>query len=64
MKHKILIALAASLFIIGCGKKAGEAVADALADTLLPADVTPCDAPAADTPADATLLCADATPAE
>lgn len=64
MKHKILIALALVITVLGCGKKAGEAVADALADTLLPADVTPCDAPATDTPTNATLLCGDVTAAE
>lgn len=64
MKHKILIALAFAITTLGCGKKAGEAVADSLADTLLPSDVTPCDAPAADTPTDATLLCGDVTAAE
>ena len=64
MKHKILIALAITLTTLACGKKAGEAVADSLAETLLPSDVTPCDSPAADTPTDATLLCGDVTSAE
>ena len=62
MKYKILIILAMSLFALACGKKAGEAVTDALVDTLLPSDVTPCDAPAADTPADGTPICADVSP--
>jgi hypothetical protein len=62
MKYKILLALAASIFILGCGKKAGEAVADTLADTLLPVDVTPVDGAVAGTPTDVTPLATDVTP--
>lgn len=64
MKYKNLIALAPVIAGLGCGKKYGEAVADSFAENLLPSDVTPCDAPAADTPTDATLLCGDVTAAE
>jgi len=62
MKHKILIALAACILILGCGKKVGEAVADTLAGTLLPGDVTPVDGAVAGTPTDATELSEAVTP--
>lgn len=43
MKYKILCALALSLTILACGKKAADAIADAAVDVLLPSEVTPVD---------------------
>ena len=43
MKYKILCALALSLTILACGKKAADAIAETAADVLLPSEVTPVD---------------------
>lgn len=61
-RYYILLALAASILILGCGKKVGDAIADTLAGTLLPADVTPVDGAVAGTPTDATELSEAVTP--
>lgn len=59
---RFLTVLALSTILCAaCAKHVAESVVDAAVDVLLPSDVTACDAPAADTPADATLICADTT---
>ena len=61
---KILIAIAVSLAVLSCARKAGEAVAETAIDILLPSDATPCDAPAIATPSDGTPICGDVTEAQ
>ena len=60
-KDKTLIAIACSLCVLACGKKMGDAAADAVVDVLLPGDVTPCELPAIETPSEGTPICADVT---
>lgn len=58
---KILILTALAIVVASCAKKATEAMADGIADILLPSDVSPVDAAAVGTPTDATGLSLDVT---